>query len=676
MSRFRRRAPALLALTVAALTSATTAQAQTVTASQRAVDAFNEDVQVTWDRLRPTLETRLRAEAAARLAGLKHTDTRYEVEVERVHAIGLSLRPAPGLTSLATNHVGLGVPARGVWALDLEVDVMVRGRFGFWRPSVRLRRVKLTASDVRVVAAAIIDDSDPLRPVVRRVDRPQANVRLRLSGGGLFADLLLRALSPVGNLLARRALEQALDGLAPSLANLAGLPGPIPGDGPLVTDSGTPVPWQAVAENVDRKLRRDHVPHGIVVHARMSVPTTATWLQAYGPGGPGNVGASVPDGDGGDSAIWTGHWLSAQALRWHADRSADALDNVLHALSGVSALFEVNGDTGLLARCAAPAASPMGQTLQRDASCSYRLMRGETWVGIAGGGGISRDQYMGVVMGLGLTLELVPDPRAQAEARRLTRMIVDYLVARGWWIDEDRVAFDATTGRGFPTFYTGIIEQQLNTLLVGERAAPGRYAAELARLSPLAETAWLGMWTSTFNFDSYYKFNLSHGTSYNYFRLETDPVRWQHSARSFHLMRRYVQHHINAHFNLVHASVDPSLTATFHPAAREALRRFLGRCHREVMPAVVDLSGVTWVTVAAPASVTLPGSANAPTMGPATVTLPSRPLDPTLRPPAGDFFWQRGPFEAGRPNQGDPTLEEAGLDVSLPYWLGRRHGAF
>lgn len=669
MLRFR-LTPALLAL-AASLTVGGTALGQTVTASQRAVDAFNEDIQVTWDRLRPTIETRLRAEATARLTGLKHTDTRYEVEVERVHAIGLSLRPAPGLTSLATNGLGLGVPARGVWALDLEVDVMVRGRFGFWRPSVRLRRVKLAAVDVRLQATAAIDDSDPLRPVVRRVDRPQAAVRLKLSGGGFFPDLLLRALSPIGNLLARRALEQALDGLVPSLGNLAGIPGPVPGDCPLVQDSGTPLPWVTIAENVDQKLRRDHVPHGTVVHARMSVPSTATWLQAYGPGGAGNVGTSVPDGDGGDSAIWTGHWLSAQALRWHADRSPEALDNVLHALSGVSALFEIYGNTGLLARCVAPATSAMGQTLARDRSCSYRLMRGETWVGIAGGGGISRDQYMGVIMGLALTLDLVQDVRAQAESTRLVRMIVDYLVGHGWWIDEDRVRFDATTGQGFPTFYTGIIEQQLNTLHLGNRAAPGRYAAELARVSPLAETAWLGMWTSTFNFESYYKFNLSHGTAYNYFRLETDPTRWQHSARSFHIMRRYTQHHMNPHFNLIHASVDPSLAATYHPAARESLRRFLGRCHREVMPAVVDLSGVTWVTVAVP-NVALPGSAPAP----ATVTMPSRPLDPTLRGPAGDFFWQRGPFQPGQPNQGDPTLEEAGLDVSLPYWLGRRHGAF
>jgi hypothetical protein len=657
---------------VASLILGGTAFGQTMTASQRAIDAFNDDVQTTWDRLRPTVEARLRAEAAARLTGLKHTDARYEVEVERVHAIGLSLGAAPGLTALATSGLGLGVPARGAWAVDVEVDVMVRGRFGFWRPSMRLRRVKLAVTDIRLVATAIIDDSDPLRPVVRRVDRPQTSARLRVSGGGVFADLLLRALSPVGNLLANRALEKALDGLAPSLQNLAGLPGPIPGDCPLVPDSGAPVPWQTIAENVDVKLRRDHLPHGTIVHARMSVPSTDTWLQAYGPGGAGNVGVSVPDGDGGDSAIWTGHWLSAQALRWHADRSAVALDNVLHALSGISALFEVHGDTGLLARCAAPVASPMGQTLLRDSSHTTRLMRGETWVGIAGGGGVSRDQYMGVVMGLALTLDLVQDARAQAEATRLVRMIVDYLVGHGWWIDEDRVRFDATTGRGFPTFYTGIVEQRLNILLLGERVAPGRYAAELAGVSPLAETAWLGAWIGTFNLESYYKFNLSHGTAYTLFRLETDPTRWQQSARAFHIMRRYVQHHMNAYFNLVHASVDPSLAATYHPAAREGLRQFLGRCHREVMPAIVDLSGVTWVTVPSAPNLALPGAAPAP----ATVTMPSRPLPPALRPPAGDFFWQRGPFEAGRPNQGDASAEDAGVDVTLPYWLGRRHGAF
>ena len=36
----------------------------------------------------------------------------------------------------------------------------------------------------------------------------------------------------------------------------------------------------------------------------------------------------------------------------------------------------------------------------------------------------------------------------------------------------------------------------------------------------------------------------------------------------------------------------------------------------------------------------------------------------------------RNPFEAATPNQGSARREKSGLDVVLPYWMGRFHGAF
>ena len=43
---------------------------------------------------------------------------------------------------------------------------------------------------------------------------------------------------------------------------------------------------------------------------------------------------------------------------------------------------------------------------------------------------------------------------------------------------------------------------------------------------------------------------------------------------------------------------------------------------------------------------------------------------------ATDFAWQRSPFEAATPSAGDPHDETPGLDLVLPYWMGRYHGAF
>src|SRR5215471_6484683 len=52
----------------------------------------------------------------------------------------------------------------------------------------------------------------------------------------------------------------------------------------------------------------------------------------------------------GDSALWTGAYLAAEAFRYNVTRSADALANVKIALSGLKGLAAVTGDNRL-ARC-------------------------------------------------------------------------------------------------------------------------------------------------------------------------------------------------------------------------------------------------------------------------------------------------------------------------------------
>src|SRR5213593_4136920 len=43
----------------------------------------------------------------------------------------------------------------------------------------------------------------------------------------------------------------------------------------------------------------------------------------------------------GDSAIWTGHYLAAEAFRYKVTRSADALANVVKAERGLRSLVDV-----------------------------------------------------------------------------------------------------------------------------------------------------------------------------------------------------------------------------------------------------------------------------------------------------------------------------------------------
>src|SRR5260370_38516471 len=52
----------------------------------------------------------------------------------------------------------------------------------------------------------------------------------------------------------------------------------------------------------------------------------------------------------GDSALWTGHYLAAEAFRYKVTQAPDALNNVKAAIAGLAGLANVTG-TNLLARC-------------------------------------------------------------------------------------------------------------------------------------------------------------------------------------------------------------------------------------------------------------------------------------------------------------------------------------
>ncbi|MEZ6189246.1 MAG: hypothetical protein R3F62_30120, partial [Planctomycetota bacterium] len=525
--------------------------------------------------------------------------------------------------------------------------------------------------DLSLEVDAEIDDSDPARPVVRRVGQPQLAFSLRIDSPNPIAQQLTGVLSGPANWLAQQALTVTLYAFLPQLQGLQGLPGSVPAAGaPPLVDSGTQVPFEEVVQNVELKLRAVNQPHGLVLTAIVDTPATDTWLAAYRNGGPGVQGAVVDYEDGGDSAIWTGQYLAAQSFRYAATGSALAQDSIGHTLKGIGALLDVNGGTGLLARTAAPETSLAGQQIASRGAFRSAQLHGETWIGWQGTNGISRDQYSGVVFGLSAAYEHVP--AARPEAKRRLEQILDYLIAERWIVDEDRPGFGSVNSRG-PTFWAGVGAQKLAFLHAGYRVNPQRYGAALAAAGPLSKLAWLGSWFGTFGLDHYYGFNLGHINNYTYFQLETDASRWQDMRRAFSLVERYVGHHRNAHFDLIRTTIDPSTQGVLHGSVREAMRQFVETNHRVVAPAVIDLSGVTWTTHT---QVEYTHQGGMVTLVRTTKTLPSEPLHPALRQPYKHFVWQREPFTPATPNQGDPRREKIGLDLVLPYWMGRQLGVF
>ncbi len=151
-------------------------------------------------------------------------------------------------------------------------------------------------------------------------------------------------------------------------------------------------------------LRRDGMSHGGVGDAVYSDPGSYTDVARLG--------------GTGDSAIWTGTYLAAEALRLMATGSADARHNVVSLVQTLHLWFNVSGQPGLLARYAAPS----GEHPLVSMDCSSRRIHcgvvheGETY---DYSGHISRDQYQGVMLGYALAYEALG--AADEETRALIR---------------------------------------------------------------------------------------------------------------------------------------------------------------------------------------------------------------------------------------------------------------
>ncbi len=147
------------------------------------------------------------------------------------------------------------------------------------------------------------------------------------------------------------------------------------------------------ARSFNQWLRRDSLAFGGVGAARYSDPPTYSNVVAWG--------------GLGDSAIWTGTYLAAEALRLQATGASDARENITDLIDTLHLWFNVSGDPGTLARFVAPSDAPASPSLG-DLDCSSR--RGHCDVPFEGQqydyiGHISRDQYQGVLFGYSLAYE-------------------------------------------------------------------------------------------------------------------------------------------------------------------------------------------------------------------------------------------------------------------------------
>ena len=342
----------------------------------------------------------------------------------------------------------------------------------------------------------------------------------------------------------------------------------------------------------------------------------------------------------GDSAIWTGHYLAAEALRYRVTADPQALEGVRAALEGIRSLVEITGGS-LLARCLVPVDSPFAEGILSEEAhhCQFRGTyrdRAYYWVG-----NTSRDQYSGVLFGLAVTFDMVAQDDVRWVARELITRLLNGLTDRGW-------AVVMPDGR-ISTVFWHRPDQQLSFLQIGRHVNPERFgwSYRFARFwyagavsAPIAVEA-----LDAHNY--YYKFNLAAINLFNLIRLEDSGYYRGWFERAYQAFRQATSVHGNPHFDMIdHALRGPD-------AVRDAQVRVLldDWLLRPRMDEWVDLRG------------------RYPACGQDERSCVVIPVPERVRT---DFLWQRSPFQLL--GGGSGRIEGAGIDYILPYWMARYYG--
>lgn len=336
----------------------------------------------------------------------------------------------------------------------------------------------------------------------------------------------------------------------------------------------------------------------------------------------------------GDSALWTGHYLAAESFRYKLTNSEEALANVKRTFYAIKGLVDVTG-TNLLARCMVPTDSPYAEAIRNEETLNGIYVNesaGWIWVG-----NTSRDQYSGVIFGLGVAYDMVDDPELKPAISALVTRLVDFLRGHNWSV----VMPD---GRSSTTFIIRP-DQMLTFLQVGRRVNSSRFSRTYdIQKFLLSGTVLAPIGVDSASDESYFKFNLNYINFYHLIRLESSSFN-EIYEKAYDILRNHTDDHQNAFFNVIDLALHGKNGARDAETAT-LLDGWLLRQRRDHIVVLNEQVAVCGDQACSPV-----------------------PIE--MRPPT-DFIWQRNPFQLAGGLYG--TIEGAGIDYILPYWMGRYYG--
>ncbi|MBI5481027.1 MAG: hypothetical protein HY906_19370 [Deltaproteobacteria bacterium] len=432
----------------------------------------------------------------------------------------------------------------------------------------------------------------------------------------------------------------------------------------------------------------------------------------------------------GDSAIWTGTYLAAEALRLEATGAADARSNVKHLAETLHVWMNVAGQPGLLSRFASPSGTVWPFTIG-DHSCGD----GRTHCNVAYNGGtwdwighISRDQYQGVLLGYALAYEALSE--ADEATRALIRddvvelveelmkerqvpikltyngtvipqfdVTMRFVVLAPAEMDNGAVQLivnttnlDASEMYGFQEFIPNLQDVLKQMPLIGglvpaiPRASSAIMLASFFRVA-LAATAGVPAYAG--RRAAILDYYLNHGGEGG------NVANWLAVAKTYNELNQcgesYYGHNISMEpmYNLARLEDDPTLKATvandvlsakMWPLFRATKNSFFSYIYAASVPSpeagAVSTANTQLAQFPPPPRVNVAVDLRAdpdylPHQSGCTDQVDhSKAVDVGERP-VGDFLWQRHPW--GLFDAGDPAQTQPGVDYLVAYWMARHH---
>jgi len=393
--------------------------------------------------------------------------------------------------------------------------------------------------------------------------------------------------------------------------------------------------WGQKASEISERIQQQHTPFKTILDPQYDAPAS-TILQHYARAG--------------DSAIWTGHYLAAEAFRYKVTASNAAFENLQRTLEGLKSLVDITG-TGLLARCLFPEDWEFASAAISE-ECRHGIRRGTVngekylWVG-----NTSRDQYSGVLFGLGVAYDLVDNEAFRSSTRTLVTQLLEFLLKHLWTVVMPDDALTECPGRSISTTFIGRPEQQLNFLQIGRHINPERFEGEYKKFRTFFAPFTFSQLPleALDTHGSYFKFNLAAINLYNLVRLEETRSRsLRHYRQAYGILRNTVRDHGNAHFDMI----DRALNGADPVRDQETIGLLDDWLKRPDDDGFIDLRQPPWNYPACPPP---------DDRGCAVVPVAERVRT--------DFLWQRSPFLLFGGGAG--TIRSSGIDFILPYWMAR-----